>query len=67
MRCGEAADCHTASGKTGLGERRDSMELITITHDNIEQEHICCAIANNKDMQVMSKKKRLIWQALILN
>lgn len=35
------------------------MELITITHDNLEQEHICCAIANNKDIQVMSKKKWL--------
>lgn len=32
------------------------MELIKITHDNIEQEHICCAISNNKDVQVMSKK-----------
>ncbi len=32
------------------------MELIKITHDNLEQEHICCAISNNKDVQVMSKK-----------
>ncbi|PWJ51714.1 N-acetyltransferase [Faecalicatena contorta] len=32
------------------------MELIRITHNNLEQEHICCAIANNKDSQVMSKK-----------
>lgn len=32
------------------------MELIKITHDNLEQEHICCAISNNKDIQVMSKK-----------
>ena len=32
------------------------MELIRITHDNLEQEHICCAISNNKDIQVMSKK-----------
>ena len=29
------------------------MELIKLTPDNIEQEHICCAIANNKDIQVM--------------
>lgn len=35
------------------------MELIKLTHDNIEQEHICCAIANNKDVQVMSKKNWL--------
>lgn len=32
------------------------MELITITHENLEAEHICCAIANNKDCQVLSKK-----------
>lgn len=32
------------------------MELIKITHENIEEEHICCAISNNKDCQVMSKK-----------
>lgn len=32
------------------------MELIKITHDNLEQEHICCAISNNKDIQVMTKK-----------
>ncbi len=35
------------------------MELVKLTHDNIEHEHICCAIANNKDIQVMSKKKWL--------
>lgn len=35
------------------------MELIQITHDNIGQEHICCAISNNKDIQVMSKKNWL--------
>lgn len=37
----------------------DMMELIKITQDNLEQEHICCAIANNKDAQVMSKKSWL--------
>lgn len=35
------------------------MELIKLTQENIEQEHICCAIANNKDVQVMSKKRWL--------
>lgn len=35
------------------------MELIKITHENIETEHICCAIANNKDCQVLSKKSWL--------
>ena len=32
------------------------MELIKLTHDNIDQEHICCAISSNKDVQVMSKE-----------
>lgn len=35
------------------------MELIKITHENLEQEHICCAISDNKDVQVMSKKSWL--------
>lgn len=35
------------------------MELIRITHENIETEHICCAIAGNKDCQVLSKKSWL--------
>jgi len=33
------------------------MEIITVTKDNIEAEHICCAISNNKDIQVRSKKQ----------
>ena len=32
------------------------MNIITVTKDNLEQEHICCAISNNKDIQVSSKK-----------
>ena len=32
------------------------MEYIRVTKDNIESEHICCAISNNKDVQVASKK-----------
>lgn len=32
------------------------MELIKLTKDNIDKEHICCAISNNKDIQVSSKK-----------
>lgn len=35
------------------------MELIRITRENLEQEHICCAISNNKDIQVLSKKSWL--------
>ena len=33
-------------------------KYITLTKENIEKEHICCAISNNKDIQVSSKK---IW------
>jgi len=32
------------------------MEYIQVTRENIEKEHICCAISNNKDVQVSSKK-----------
>lgn len=32
------------------------MDYIQVTKDNIEKEHICCAISNNKDVQVSSKK-----------
>ena len=30
------------------------MEYVHVTKDNIEEEHICCAISNNKDVQVSS-------------
>lgn len=32
------------------------MDFIMVTKENIENEHICCAISNNKDVQVSSKK-----------
>ncbi len=32
------------------------MEYIRVTKDNLDSEHICCAISNNKDIQVASKK-----------
>ncbi len=32
------------------------MEYIRVTKENLEQEHICCAISNNSDVQVASKK-----------
>lgn len=35
------------------------MEYIKLTPDNIESEHICCAISGNKDIQVISKKQWL--------
>lgn len=35
------------------------MELIKLTHENLETEHICCAISNENDGQVTSKKSWL--------
>ena len=32
------------------------MEYIRVTKENLEKEHICCAISKNKDVQVSSKK-----------
>ncbi len=32
------------------------MDYIRVTKENLEKEHICCAISNNKDIQVSSKK-----------
>ena len=32
------------------------MDYIRVTKENLEREHICCAISSNKDAQVSSKK-----------
>ena len=32
------------------------MDIINVTKENLEQEHICCAISNNSDCQVSAKK-----------
>ena len=32
------------------------MEYIRLTRENLESEHICCAISNDRDVQVASKK-----------
>ena len=32
------------------------MEFVRVTGENLEREHICCAISSNKDCQVASKK-----------
>ena len=32
------------------------MDYIRVTKENLEREHICCAISNNTDVQVASKK-----------
>ncbi len=34
-------------------------KIITVTKDNLEQKHICCAISNNNDHQVLAKKSWL--------
>ncbi len=34
------------------------MELVKLTHENVEKEHICCAISNNKDIQGICCWKR---------
>lgn len=36
------------------------MKLIHVRKENLEQEHICCAISNNKDCQVSAKKEWLL-------
>lgn len=35
------------------------MDYIRVTKENLEKEHICCAISNNNDIQVSSKKSWL--------
>ncbi|MCL1828335.1 MAG: YoaP domain-containing protein [Oscillospiraceae bacterium] len=35
------------------------MEIVTVTKENLDEEHICCAISNNKDSQVSAKKSWL--------
>ena len=32
------------------------MEYVRVTKDNLDREHICCAISNDNDVQVASKK-----------
>ena len=32
------------------------MNYVRITKENLETEHVCCAISNNNDVQVASKK-----------
>lgn len=32
------------------------MDYVRLTHDNLESEHICCALSSNRDPQVAGKK-----------
>lgn len=36
-----------------------SMEIITVSKENLKREHICCALSKNDDCQVASKKEWL--------
>ncbi len=40
-------------------EKRTDMEYIRVTKENLNKEHICCAISSDSDIQVSSKKKWL--------
>lgn len=42
-----------------IRKEKSSMDLIKLTHENLENEHICCAISSNKDCQVIAKKSWL--------
>ncbi len=46
-------DPHSSGSGSYMG---GNMKYIRVTKDNLEEEHICCAISNNKDEQVSSKK-----------
>jgi ribosomal protein S18 acetylase RimI-like enzyme len=34
----------------------DLLNIISVTEENLEKEHICCSISNNKELTVRSKK-----------
>lgn len=44
------------------------MDYVYVTKENIEQEHICCAISSNSDVQVRQRKTGcvivLVWACL---
>lgn len=40
---------------SGMKEKME-MDIIRVAEENLEREHICCAISNNRDIQVQSKK-----------
>ena len=35
------------------------MEFITLTNENLEQEHICCAIGDKKHQAGVESKKKM--------
>ena len=54
---GQESQCQ-ASTKSIVG-LTGTMNIITVTEENLEQEHICCAISNNSDCQIAAKKSWL--------
>lgn len=42
--------------KNSLSQDATTMEIISVTKENLEKEHICCAISSNVDCQVSAKK-----------
>lgn len=40
------------AGESEFKEEITIMEYIRVTKENIDKEHICCAISNNRDIQV---------------
>ena len=45
------------SGVSAIRKKGEDMEYLQANNDNLEQKHICCAISNHKDVQVLSKKR----------
>ena len=51
--------CTASFRRSDAMEVERFMEFIKVTNENIDKEHICCAISNNNDIQVSSKKEWL--------
>lgn len=54
--CHIYCDIITALSENSSLREENFMDYIKLTHENMDKEHICCAISNNKDPQVASKK-----------
>lgn len=45
--------------RVAINRSEKQMEYVRVTNENLDGEHICCAISNNRDIQVASKKSWL--------
>jgi hypothetical protein len=46
------------SSVSAIRKKGEDMEYLqVVNNDKLEQKHICCAISNHKDVQVLSKKR----------